>query len=195
MHPFIGATAVAGVLVVTAFAEASASTRVFDPSTSACNTINCSSESISGTVGGFGTGATANTLPWTLQVFAIPSRCLRLEVTAQGADLEMVLVAPNGTVLRDDDGAGSLRPLIKFNPTPNRGWYTLQVARFNGDATGSDFTLRYGLYTLNNPNCAAPTRPQISRQLRTLEKEAGVDPFGFTEELEPDAESEPPSID
>jgi hypothetical protein len=97
--------------------------------------------------------------PWTTQVYAQPGECLRLFVTTTNFDAKLVVLAPNGTVFRDDDSGGSLRPLVKVASAPNFGWYTVQVAQFAGAPTTADFTLKYGRYNGGNPNCANPTTP------------------------------------
>jgi hypothetical protein len=143
-------------------------TPIFDPSSSTCTTANCSSETISGTFGAL--GAAQSALPWTVEIFALPQVCLRVEVTAQTQDLELVVVAPNGTVFRNDDGGVAPCPncpLVQVGNTPSQGWYTVQVAQFAGGAGFSNFTLLYGVYPLDNPNCATPTTPQASRALST----------------------------
>jgi len=106
--------------------------------------------------------------PFTTQVWATDGICLRLDMVGSNEDnqdAEMVLVAPDGTVYRDDDRPnGSRLPLIEVPSTPIRGWYTLQVYRFDGRLAPGDhrlFTLQYGLYNAGNPNCAdLPTTPR-----------------------------------
>jgi hypothetical protein len=152
----------------TAMATTVHATPIFDPSSSTCTTANCSSETISGTFGVL--GAAQSALPWTVEIFSFPQRCLRVEVTSQTTDLELVVVAPNGTVFRNDDGGIAPCfncPLVKVGNTPNQGWYTVQVAQFAGGGNFSNFTLRYGVYPLNNANCSVPTTGQASRTLST----------------------------
>ena len=69
---------------------------------------------------------------------------------------------PNGSVYRDDDGGGSLRPLVKIASTPNSGWYTVQVAHYLGAPTNANFTLKYGRYNAGNINCSGGTVPVSS---------------------------------
>jgi hypothetical protein len=99
--------------------------------------------------------------PWTAEVRASAGRCLRLEVSQQVDDLEIVAVAPNGSIYRNDDSIG-LRPVVKINPTQN-GFYTVQIAQYAGTVTESAFTLSYGIYNLNNPNCSSATTPELRR--------------------------------
>src|SRR6266403_431730 len=58
------------------------------------------------------TTANGNVDPFVVELFSAGSECLRIAVTAQATDLEATLVAPDGLTWRDDDGGGSLRPLI-----------------------------------------------------------------------------------
>lgn len=80
---------------------------------------------------------------------------MRVEVTQQVSDLEIVLVSPRGTFWRDDDGGVGLNPLVKAN-TPVRGWYTLPISSFNAAGSTGNFTAKYGRYNSGNPNCNAP---------------------------------------
>jgi len=148
---------ISGTLLLTP-ALSSAQTNIFDDSVSTCTGINCSSLRIPGTVLNFAPSA-GN---WDINVFAGANECVRLDVISQDTDLEMVVVAPNGTLFRNDDRTSTdLRPLIKMTPTSNNGWYTVHLARFNGSAVNGNFVLLYGRYNRNNPNCAAPTAGQL----------------------------------
>lgn len=95
-------------------------------------------------------------IPFTIQVYSSGNECVRLAVTQQPSDLEIVLIAPDGTRWRDDDGGGSNRPLVKANTTVN-GWYTVHISQFAGGTGAGNFTLRYGRYNSGNPNCATPS--------------------------------------
>jgi hypothetical protein len=177
---------------VVAANQAAAGTNVFDPTFDSCTGINCSSEEISGTVGGLaGASATDNALPWTVMIFSPAGTCLRAEVTSQTRDLEIVLVQPDGTVFRDDDGGVGLQPLVKVDGTSDRGWNTLQVSRFNGDALGANFTMLYGVYPRGNPNCAAPTTPRslLARSSKSEESDIfAIDDEAFDLEAAPTVE-------
>lgn len=133
---------------------------IFDDSVSSCTGTNCSSLRIPGTVFAFGPSAGQ----FVINVFAAPGQCVRLDLTSPAhptPDMEMVVVAPNGTVFRNDDRNGALdrRPLVKIASAPNNGWYTVRVGQFNGVATETNIVLLYGLYPAGNPNCATPTAP------------------------------------
>lgn len=149
----------------TAFAGA----QFFDP-VNTCTGINCTNATYRGTfevlIGG--------QQPFVAQIFAMPSECVRIEVTEQQTNLEMVLISPSGTIWRDDDSGQGFEPLIKAATAGGPdGWYTLQVSHFGGNAPfGSyDFTLRYGRYNSGNPNCAGPTTPQAAFQAEAAKPE------------------------
>ena len=137
---------------------------IFDDSVSSCTTDNCSSLTLPGTVLSFGDISAGN---FVINTFAASNECLRLDVSSQGADLEMIVIAPDGTVYRNDDSGDSscpLCPTVKINPTPNNGWYTVHLAHFVGAAVDANFTLLYGRYTLNNSNCSGSTSPSLATQ-------------------------------
>ena len=146
----------AAMSILLSLGVVSASTAIFDDTVSGCSTTNCSSLRLPGTVFSSG-GVAANA--WVANVFAQPRECMRLEVVSQDADLEMVVVAPNGSVFRDDDGGIGTRPLVRIASTPNNGWYTVHLASFSGAAVNANFTLLYGRYTGGNSNCSGATRP------------------------------------
>jgi hypothetical protein len=128
---------------------------MFDPFNT-CTSVNCSSQIINGT---YHADAAGDVDPFILQVYSQGNECVRLDVVAEDFNLEMVLVSPTGKIWRNNDrNASNLRPLIKAI-TDVSGWYTLQVSQFNGAAVISDFTLRYGRYDINNPNCFSETPP------------------------------------
>jgi hypothetical protein len=74
------------------------------------------------------TTVNGNVDPFVVELFSAGNECLRVAVTAQGTDLEATLVSPDGLTWRDDDGGGSLRPLIKAITTI-RGWHILSRLR------------------------------------------------------------------
>jgi hypothetical protein len=128
---------------------------IFDDTRSTATGTNVSTLRIPGTV--LSGGPSAGN--WTLNVFAQPGDCVRLDVASQGGDLLMVVRAPDGTVFRNDDRPGDLRPLVKINSAPNNGWYSVSLARFAGVAADNNFVLLYGRYNGGNPNCSSPTPP------------------------------------
>jgi hypothetical protein len=105
------------------------------------------------------TDSDANALPWVAELYARAGECVRFFITLAGFDAELTVISPDGTVFRDDDGGGSLRPLVEIGSAPATGWYTVQVATFNGLPALDNFALKYGRYPLGNPNCANPTQP------------------------------------
>ena len=82
--------------------------------------------------------------------------CLRIEATS-GGDNEAVLVSPSGTVWRDDDGGAGLLFLIKADPTPVTGWYTLNVNHFSTTPTFGNSTATIQNLGTGNAACAGPT--------------------------------------
>ncbi len=147
------------MVVLLSLSTVSAGTSIFDNTVSDCSTDNCSSLTIAGSV------FTINDIgvrPWVVNLFSDIGQCMRFEVLAQDTDLEMVVVAPNGQVFRDDDGGGERRPLVKIASAPNVGWYTVQVSRFDGVPSAlaiSNFVFSHGVYTPGNANCASETGP------------------------------------
>jgi hypothetical protein len=105
-------------------------------------------------------------------LFAKTNNCLRLDVEVETEDLEMVVVAPDGTVFRNDDrnAPTDRRPLVKIATPPNNGWYTVHIASYNGFVIDTNFTLRYGRYVTGNPNCQNPTTPSFARTSRFLDE-------------------------
>ncbi|HMR34260.1 MAG TPA: hypothetical protein PKA13_22230 [Geminicoccaceae bacterium] len=138
---------------------------MFDTTVSTCGTANCSSIVVGATLAGNGLSAG----PWTAEIFGGANECLRLDVVAQTVDLEIVAIAPNGTVFRNDDRPGSLLPLVKINGAQN-GWYTVSVSQFAGAISDSNFNFAFGRYNLNNANCATPTTPAMAPATATLSK-------------------------
>lgn len=123
-----------------------------------CTWINCGAQLIIGT---YVRTPGGESLPFTTQIYARAGACIRLDVTAQdqGADLEMVLVSPDGTAWRNDNDLLDPTPLIKVKDAPVMGWYSLQVSDTRGLGAQANFQLRYGLYNIGNPNCINPTLP------------------------------------
>lgn len=131
----------------------------------ACNWLNCGATILNANVLTSSSIPGGGVDPFIIQVQGGQSACTRLDVTAQNADMEIVVVAPNGTVWRNDDRPGSLRPLVVF-PSSLAGWYTVQISLWNGvtGAPGVSYnaTLAYGRYTgFANVNCANPTPAQF----------------------------------
>ena len=151
----LGAGAV--VLGVALMVGSAWATNMFGPNNT-CTGINCSARIVQGTVTQFGPSAQ----PWVAEVFSPAGRCLRLAVTTEPTDLEMVVRAPNGQVFRSDDGGVApcpLCPVVKIGNTPNNGWYTVSIGHFAGNPVSANFTMLYSTYPVGNPNCALPTAP------------------------------------
>ena len=76
-----------------------------------CAGINCGAQSISGT---YLPSPNGQSLPFTTQIFSPAGACIRLDVTSQQTNLEMVLVSPNGTAWRNDNfNLNDQSPIIK----------------------------------------------------------------------------------
>jgi hypothetical protein len=99
-----------------------------------------------------------NVDPFVVELFSAGDECLRILVTAQGADLEATLVAPDGLTWRDDDSGGNLRPQI-IAITTVRGWHILRLSHFAGQAVNADFTAMVARLPSNNAVCSSPTQP------------------------------------
>jgi hypothetical protein len=132
----------------------SASTEIWDDTVDSCPGDNCSSLRIPGSLLAFGAGVK----PWVVNVFGSVGQCIRLDVTSETHDLEMVVIAPDNSVFRNDDRVlGDTRPLVKIDPAPREGWYTVHIASHIGTALTEDFVLLYGRYNHSNHNCTDAT--------------------------------------
>jgi len=130
---------------------------------STCTTLDCQATIIPGFINGWGASFDqANVGPWVAQVFAAKLECLRLRVTAQSVDTEMVVIAAGGNAYRNNNSNIApcpTCPLVKFKTGNVGGWHTVQVSQKGGVPVSSAFTLSYGRYDATNPNCASPTPP------------------------------------
>jgi hypothetical protein len=129
-------------------------TDLFDPTVSTSNTINATAVRLDATI--FASNATA---PFIINLYAERGECLRVDVTTQPADLEMVVVAPEGGVYRNDDRVGDTKPLVQVASAPVTGWYTVHLSHFSGATIEGDLTFMYGRYSAGNANCAQATTP------------------------------------
>jgi hypothetical protein len=136
------------------FVTSASATDIFDPTTKRCNNRNCGAVQFGGSINGFQHSAS----PWVIKVYAAAGECLRVEVTAQDTDLEMRIVGPDPrkTWFNDDSGLAPcpLCPLLKLNNVRKDGWYSVNVGEISGVSVNANFTLAYGRYRANNPNCA-----------------------------------------
>jgi hypothetical protein len=156
------ALSIAAVLT-TAAGLASAQTRIFDDTIGTCTGANCSSLRLPGSLFAFGPSAGY----YEIGLFAGPGECLRAELISEGADLEMVVRAPNGSVFRNDDKGGPSCPLcprVAISSTPNNGWYSTTLYAWNGVPVEANFVLVYGRYPIGNPNCSSATLPVSAEQ-------------------------------
>jgi len=132
-------------------------TIMYDPSVSTATGIGASSVTINGSM----TDIPDFTEPWVGELYAQAGECVRLAVITTLFDSELTVAAPNGTVFRDDDSGGDLKPLVRIASAPVTGWYTVQVAHFSGVPVSANFTLKYARYNGGNPNCAVATAPLV----------------------------------
>jgi len=165
---FILTTAVASVLIATSVSA----TPIFDPTVRGCNTRNCSAVVLGGTVNGFLNAP----MPWTIQVYAGARECLRLEVTSQETDMEMRVVAPDGskTWLSDDSGElpCPLCPVLAIPTRQQSGWYTVHIGEYAGASVQANFTIAYGRYARTSPNCTASASPAGAAPASTIDKDS-----------------------
>ncbi len=140
---------------------ANATTNLYDPSVSSTTTLNGSTVRLDGTLH----DTLGNVEHWIINVYSTAGHCLRLFISTTFFDSELVVVAPNGEVYRDDDGGGSNRPLIKIANAPVTGWYTVHVSHYAGLPIDTNFALLYGRYPAGNVNCDGATLPLVPTAL------------------------------
>jgi hypothetical protein len=130
-----------------------------DDTVASCTGLNCSSLRLPGSISHV--SVHANT--WTINALARSFECVRFDLISPPSpspDLEMIVVAPNGTVFRNDDRTPTdRRPLVKIESAPSPGWYRVVVTQFAGAAIEADTVMMYGRYPPGNPNCNNPTPP------------------------------------
>lgn len=88
--------------------------------------------------------------------------CVRVEATGATFDAEFTIVAPDGTVYRDNNGGPGSLPLVKIGGAPDNGVYTLVINHFNGfPIANGTVTFTYGRFSggAGSPSCQAPTPP------------------------------------
>lgn len=152
LHP---AAFVLGLVLIALLASASvagAGQGILDPRNT-CTANNCGSVILRGA---YDVSANGDADCFQTQIYTSGDECVRLHVVAQDDDLALVLACPGGSVWRDDDSGGGVKPLIKAE-TFTPGWCTVQVCHFDGAGQHADFRLRYGRYDLGNRNCEEPT--------------------------------------
>ena len=124
-----------------------------------CTTLNCKAVEVTGRVNGFG----GKSNPWVGSFAASPlAKCLRLHIVGESADLEMSVVAPDGSIFTNDDPGGTCPncPRVVINPISVQGYYTVVINFFSGQPVEAGFRLLVGQYKqATNPNCAGPTPP------------------------------------
>jgi hypothetical protein len=133
---------------------------ILDETVGSCTGNNCSSLRLPGATLALGNSFT-NT--WTINALARLGECVRFDLIqppSPSPDMEIIVVAPNGQVFRNDDRSlTDRRPLVKIGMAPIDGWYRVVVTQFAGTPTETTTAMLYGRYTAGNPNCANPTVP------------------------------------
>lgn len=166
MHTFL--TGLGRYFAVTAVAAASiavaspARATTIGDYLSTCTSLNCEAIMLNGISN---KNAYGDSLPFTTSVFADVNECLRLDVTAETADMRIVLVSPSGARWNVDDRVpGDVRPLITAR-SDVKGYYTVQINYYTGNQpldTTQAFTLAYGRYNIGNTgNCPTPMSPNL----------------------------------
>jgi hypothetical protein len=121
--------------------------------------INAAATLLTGTISaGRTSGSFAqNAEAWTAEVYASAGSCLRLQINTQGADLAMGVASPSPmNYYYDDDSAGSFRPVVKIDPAPYSGWYSVNIAHYAGQPVYSDFSCSSGGTTAGTRTFPAP---------------------------------------
>lgn len=153
---YVALSALAVSMASLGAAELRAESPVFGMGNRTCTTVNCQAPVYNGRIAGFG----ANSNSSVIQFHVEPGACARFHVTNASADLEMVVVAPNGTFFRNDDGGGGVNPLVVIGDTSTqRGIYTMVLQHFAGTSIAGGYVLKASQYAAGNVNCAAPTTP------------------------------------
>ena len=149
---------ISALSVLGAFAPIYANaTNLYDPTVSTTTVLDGSSIQLNGSIRDIGAA-----MPWTVELYAASGECVRFFITSTDFDSKITVIAPNGSVYRDDDSGGSLRPLVKIANAPVTGWYTVQDAHYTGAPTSANFSLLYGRYNAGNINCSGGTNPVSS---------------------------------
>ncbi len=137
-----------------------------------CTTTNCNAVVLGGQVNrhewNLSGGSSVNSPhfgagPWVMPVRAGLQECLRLDVKTQSIPLEMVVVSPSGVIWRNafrgNTSPCPTCPLIKINGTNQSGYYVVHINPRDGAAIDGNFSLAYGRYNKDNPNCKPATPP------------------------------------
>ena len=103
-------------------------------------------------------------IPWTIQLYAAAGECLRLHVTSQQSDTQLVAVAPGTMRTWRNDSSGiaacTTCPLLKIVPaTTETGWFLVQVNQPQGTSADAEFTLKYARYSTTAANCSPVSTP------------------------------------
>lgn len=156
----IAATLLAGFLLLATATSLYA--QQLSPPPQTCTTLNCGALSLPGRINGH-PATPAIAIPWVTQIAGRANGCMRFQLTAESKNLAMSVVAPDGAVFTNDNGAVPACPscpLVVVGAARN-GFFTIVIGTANGLSAEASFTLSAGLYnTGNSPNCNNPTTPR-----------------------------------
>ncbi len=104
--------------------------------------------------------------PWVRKYFANAGQCLAFDMQppVPSVDLELVVISPDPSIrYRNDDRGGpvpcSTCPLVKIDPTPVAGYYTVIANHWAGSPTTADFLLNVARQATGSSSCTTPTPP------------------------------------
>ena len=144
----------------------SASAAELNTTLQTCTTADCGATVLQGRVNRSDRccGFAGLSMPWVVQVYANKNECLRLHVTSQAQNTELVAVAPGTQRAWRNDNSNLAAcpncPLLKIVTVDNEeGWFLVQVNQAAGKGVNGEFTLKYARYNAGNPNCSPPTHP------------------------------------
>jgi hypothetical protein len=129
-----------------------------------CTTINCGTLAIEGRILTYrdANGTPTAALPWSGMVYAAEGECLRLDIVARFGTTGPLLIQVQGPSFHRYNTyhvspSCSSCPLVKVDPAPHSGWYSIVVRPVGGSWNDASFRLHIGRYNSGNPNCASPS--------------------------------------
>ena len=126
---------------------------------SLCTAINCNSQVIRGSIQA-DLSPLAKNARWSYTAFCGAGECCRFDITHNdsGESLAMTVVAADVNQVYAESGATPTLEIESFRSGPATVMVTgrLETSDFAKPNQPKRFTLRYGRYLPNNPNCANP---------------------------------------
>ena len=100
--------------------------------------------------------------PWVRKYFATAGQCLSIDVfqVVPFADLELVVISPDPSIrYRDDDSSASCGncPIVKIDPAPVTGYYTVIANHWAGSPVTVDFLASIARQSSGSSACTSPT--------------------------------------